>query len=53
VRTIVAAQGGDAMLADTHAALVRLLAERPHAVVVNSYEGQIEQTYRSLIETLS
>lgn len=53
VRTIVAAHGGDAMLADTHAALERLLVERPDAVVITSTEGEIEQTYRSLIETLT
>ena len=52
VRAIVAAQGGDAMLTDTHAALERLLAERPHSVVITSVEGEIEQTYRSLLETL-
>lgn len=53
VRTMVAAQGGEAMLAHMHAALERLLVERPDAVVVNSSEGEIEQTYRSLIETLN
>jgi hypothetical protein len=53
VRTIVAAQGGDAMLAHRHAALERLLVDRPDAVLVNSSEGDVEQTYRSLIETLS
>ena len=53
VRTIVAAQGGDAALAQNHAALERLLAERPNAVAVMSSEGAIEQTYRALIETLN
>ncbi len=53
VRTIVAAEGGDAALARNHAALERLLAERPGAVFVHSSEGEIEETYRSLIETLS
>jgi len=53
VRSIVAAQGADAMLANKHAALERLLFERPDAVVVNSVDGEIEQTYRSLIETLN
>jgi predicted kinase len=52
VREIVAAQGGDAVLARTHAALERLLAERPEAVMVPSREGEIEETYRSLVETL-
>ena len=53
VRTIVAAQGGDAVLAQHHAALERLLAERPNAVLITSGEGAIEQTYRSLIESLN
>jgi predicted kinase len=53
VRTIVAAQGGDAMLAHMHAALERLLVNRPDAVVVHSREGEIEQTYRSFVETLN
>lgn len=53
VRTVVAAQGGDAVLAHNHAALERLLLERPDAVVVNSSEGEIEQTYRLLVETLT
>ena len=52
VRTIVAAQGGDVALADMHAALERLLAERPNAVSITSSEGAVEQTYRSLIESL-
>ena len=53
VRDIVATQGGDSMLARCHASLERLLAERPDAVVVNSTEGEIDQSYRALIETLS
>jgi predicted kinase len=53
VRNIVAAEGGDAALARNHAALERLLAERPGAVLVHSSEGEIEETYRTLIETLS
>lgn len=52
VRTIVAAQGGDAILARNHAALERLLKERPEAVRVPSREGEIEETYRSLVATL-
>ena len=53
VRTIVAAQGGDAWLASTYAKLERLLMERPDAVIVISREGEIDQTYRSLVETLN
>lgn len=52
VRTIVAAEGGDEMLAATHAALERLLVERPQAVVVPSTDGRIEQTYQTLLATL-
>jgi predicted kinase len=52
VRTVVAAEGGDTVLARYHAALERLLAERPGAVLVPSSEDAIEQTYQSLIETL-
>lgn len=52
VRSIVAAPGGDATLAQHHAALERILTERPNAVLVTSSEGAIEQTYRSLIESL-
>ncbi|MGZ4500882.1 MAG: hypothetical protein ACXVXD_10650 [Nocardioidaceae bacterium] len=47
VRTIVAAQGGDAVLAQNHAALEGLLAERPDAVLITSSEGAIDQTYRA------
>ncbi|NUR07646.1 MAG: AAA family ATPase [Nocardioidaceae bacterium] len=52
VRRIVADQGGDALLAQKHAALERLLAERPHAVLITSSEGAIEETYRSLVASL-
>ncbi len=53
VRTIVATEGGDAVLARYHAALERLLTERPDAVLVASSEGAIEETYRWLIESLN
>jgi hypothetical protein len=53
VRSVVAAQGGDAVLARDHAALERMLETRPNAVLVTSTDGDVEQTYRSLIETLS
>jgi hypothetical protein len=52
IRTIVAAEGGDALLADNHAALERILAVRPDAVMVTSVEGEIKQTYRVLLTTL-
>jgi hypothetical protein len=41
------------VLAQTHAALLRLLGQRPNAVLVSSREGEIDQTYRSLVETLN
>ena len=52
IRSIVAAEGGDARLEEHYSALERLLADRPDAVLVESREGAIEQTYRSLIESL-
>lgn len=52
VRTIVAAEGGDEMLAKVYAGLTDLLTERPRAVVVESREGDLEHTYRTLVETL-
>ncbi len=53
VRTIVAASGGDDELTRCHAALERLVAERPKAVVIDSVEGQVEETYRALTRSLS
>ena len=53
VRAIVAAGGGDEELARCHTALVRLLSERPGAVLVASTEGAVEATYRSLLASLS
>jgi len=52
VRTIVDAEGGDAVLVRNHAALESLLAERAEMVLIPSSEGAIDQTYRSLIESL-
>jgi predicted kinase len=48
VREIVAAQGGDDVLLRYH----RALTERPDAVVITPVEGDIEQTYRALLESL-
>lgn len=53
VRAIVSAEGGDDVLAHDHAALERMLADRPDAVLVTSREGAVEQTYRSLVQALS
>jgi predicted kinase len=52
VRAIVAGQGGDEVLRRSHAALESVLARRPEAVVVASPEGDVDQTYRSLLATL-
>ncbi len=53
VRSIVAASGGDDVLTRCHAALERLLPERPNAVVIASAEGAIAETYCSLIDSLN
>ena len=53
VRAVVAANGGDEALAEYHAALERLLPERPNAVVIASADGAVEETYCALIESLS
>lgn len=52
VRAIVAASGGDAALAEYHAALERLLRERREAVVIRSKEGAIQDTYAVLAASL-
>jgi len=52
VRAIVAASGGDDVLAQCHAALERLLPQRPDAVVIMSAEGAVDKTYRLLMESL-
>ena len=53
VRAIVAASGGDHVLTRSHAALERLLSERPSAVMIVSVEGAVEDTYWSLMESLN
>lgn len=52
VRAIVAASGGDVELARCHAALERLLAERPNAQVIDSVEGAVTGTYERLLGSL-
>jgi predicted kinase len=52
VRAIVAANGGDAALAEYHRALERLVRERPRAVVIRSREGAVEDTYDELVASL-
>ena len=53
VRAIVAASGGDDTLARFHAGLERLLADRPNAVVLRSVDGAVDETYRSLVQSLA
>ncbi|EON24730.1 hypothetical protein CF8_1218 [Nocardioides sp. CF8] len=52
VRAIVAAHGGEAELRRCHAGLEELIAERPGVVVVQSREGDVEQTYARLCASL-
>ena len=53
VRAIVAAGGGDELLARCHEALEGLLRERPNAVVVPSAEGAAHETYALLVDSLN
>jgi predicted kinase len=53
VRVIVQANGGDDALTRCHAALERLLPERPNAVVIVSADGAVEETYSALMESLN
>lgn len=52
VRAIVADEGGDAVLHRSHAALDMLLEGRPAAVRINSVDGQVDQTYRALLQAV-
>jgi predicted kinase len=52
VQAIVADDGGDEALVGWHTALVRLLEERPDAVVVPSIDGDVDGTYRRVISSL-
>lgn len=53
VRAIVAREGGDERLVRCHEALERLLSKRPHALVVTSAEGAVDDTYRAFVESLA
>jgi len=53
VRAIVASNGGDAALADYHAALEQLVQERPSAVVIKSAEGAVDETFQALVDSLT
>jgi predicted kinase len=52
VRAIVAAEGGDDVLVSYHRALTQLIAERPSAVVIQTREGAVDETYRQLVDSL-
>lgn len=53
VRAIVATNGGDAALARCHAALESLSVERANAVKIMTVEGEIEESYRALLNSMS
>ncbi len=53
VRAVVAADGGGSSLRTYHAGLVRLIGQRPGAVVVESIEGDVEATYAALVASLT
>lgn len=53
VQAVVAAQGGDDALHRWHSALVALADDRPGAVVVPSAAGNVDETYRRLLSSLS
>lgn len=52
VRAVVAASGGDQVLADFHAGLEQLVSERPYAGLIPCVEGAVDQTYRELVASL-
>jgi predicted kinase len=52
VRAIVADEGGDDVLNRSHAALEKLLDGRPDAIRINSVDGDVEQTYRALLQAV-
>jgi predicted kinase len=52
VRAIVAREGGDEVLVQYHSALGRLIAARPDAVVIQTSDGAVDETYQRLINSL-
>ena len=52
VRAIVAANGGESELRRCHDGLSQLLLSRPSAVVIESEEGALDETYESLCSSL-
>lgn len=53
VRAVVARKGGDEALATFHAELLRLLDDRPDAVAIASVEGDVDLTYRMVVDSLA
>ncbi len=53
VRAIVDADGGGDSLRTYHAGLLRLIEQRPGAVVVQSIEDDVEATYAALLVSLA
>lgn len=53
VQAIVAAQGGDDALRTWHSALRALPDQRPDAMVIQSSEGAVEDTYQRLLASLA
>jgi predicted kinase len=49
---IVEQDGGPSLLLSYHDRLVAFLADRPHAIVIASVEGQPERTYQALLAGL-
>lgn len=52
VTAVVAANGGDDLLIGLHRSLCELMAHRPNCFVIRSVEGQVDDTYRSLVNAL-
>ncbi len=52
VRAIVADEGGDAVLQRNYAALQALLEGRPDAIRIDSVDGEVERTYRALLQAV-
>lgn len=53
VRDIVAAGGGDELLARYHQALTALVSERPEAQVITSVAGDPDRTYDALLHSVT
>lgn len=53
VRAVVASEGGDDAIRERHSVLQALPAKRPHAVLIQSDEGDVEGTFRRLVASLA